>query len=85
MAQALMDDPLQLTNVKINSLGEISGTVKSTDPDKDGKTVSIGKVAIATFQNPEGLSKKGSFTMGQQKAITVVMLPLRSQEEAPLL
>ena len=30
-------DPLQLTNVKINSLGEISGTVKSTDKDKDGK------------------------------------------------
>ena len=58
------DDSLQLTNVKINSLGEISGTVKSTDPDKDGKTVSIGKVAIATFQNPEGLSKKGSFYYG---------------------
>ena len=57
-------EPLQLTNVKINSLGEISGTVKSTDPDKDGKTVSIGKVAIATFQNPEGLSKKGSFYYG---------------------
>ena len=58
------DDSLQLTNVKINSLGEISGTVKSTDPNKDGKTVSIGKVAIATFQNPEGLSKKGSFYYG---------------------
>ena len=57
-------DPLQLTNVKINSLGEISGTVKSTEKDKDGKTVSIGKVAIATFQNPEGLSKKGSFYYG---------------------
>lgn len=78
-------DPLQLTNVKINSLGEISGTVKSTEKDKDGKTVSIGKVAIATFQNPEGLSKRVLFTMGQQKAITVVMLPLRSPEEAPLL
>ena len=49
---------------KINSLGEISGTVKSTDATKDGKTVSIGKVAIATFQNPEGLSKKGSFYYG---------------------
>lgn len=58
------NDSLQLTDVKINSLGEISGTVKSTDPDKDGKTVSIGKVAIATFQNPEGLSKKGSFYYG---------------------
>lgn len=58
------NDSLQLTDVKINSLGEISGTVKSTDKDKDGKTVSIGKVAIATFQNPEGLSKKGSFYYG---------------------
>lgn len=57
-------DSLQLKDVKINSLGEISGTVKSTDPNKDGKTVSIGKVAIATFQNPEGLSKKGSFYYG---------------------
>ena len=57
-------DPLQLTDVKINSLGEISGTVKSTDKNEDGKTVSIGKVAIATFQNPEGLSKKGSFYYG---------------------
>lgn len=57
-------EPLQLTNVKINSLGEISGTVKSTDKNEDGKTVSIGKVAIATFQNPEGLSKKGSFYYG---------------------
>lgn len=58
------NDSLQLTDVKINSLGEISGTVKSTDAAKDGKTVSIGKVAIATFQNPEGLSKKGSFYYG---------------------
>lgn len=57
-------DSLQLKDVKINSLGEISGTVKSTDAAKDGKTVSIGKVAIATFQNPEGLSKKGSFYYG---------------------
>ena len=32
--------------------------------DLQGKTVSIGKVAIATFQNPEGLSKKGSFYYG---------------------
>ena len=58
------NDSLQLTDVKINSLGEISGTVKSTDKDKDGKTVSIGKVAIATCQKPEGLSKKGSFYYG---------------------
>lgn len=57
-------DSLQLTNVKINSLGEITGTVKSDDAAKDGKTISIGKVAIATFQNPQGLSKKGSFYYG---------------------
>jgi len=31
---------------------------------KNGKTVSLGKVAIATFQNPQGLSKKGGYYYG---------------------
>lgn len=52
-------DPLQLTNVSINSLGEITAMTKSDDPAKDGKTVSLGKIAIATFQNPNGLTKSG--------------------------
>ena len=55
---------LQLKDVKINSLGEVTGTVKSDDPNLDGKTVSLGKVAIATFQNPQGLEKKGGHYYG---------------------
>lgn len=58
------DTALQLTDVKINSLGEVTGTVKSNDKATNGKTITIGKVAIASFQNPEGLSKKGSFYYG---------------------
>lgn len=57
-------DALQLKNIKINSLGEVTGTVISDDADKDGKTVSLGKVAIATFQNPQGLEKEGGFYYG---------------------
>lgn len=53
------DDPLLLKDVQINELGEITGTIKSDDPDLDGKSISLGKVAIATFQNPEGLTKIG--------------------------
>lgn len=56
---------LQLKDIKINSLGEVTATVVSKDdPAKDGKTVSLGKVAIATFQNPQGLEKKGSYYYG---------------------
>lgn len=53
------DDPLLLKDIQINELGEITGTIKDDDPALDGKTISIGKVAIATFQNPEGLTKVG--------------------------
>ena len=42
-------DALQLKDVQVNSAGEA----------QDGKTVSLGKVAIATFQNPNGLTKSG--------------------------
>lgn len=52
-------EPLQLTNVSINSLGEVTAQVRSDDSKIDGKTVSLGKVAIATFQNPNGLTKDG--------------------------
>lgn len=61
-------DSLQLQDVKINSLGEITGTVKSDDPAMNGKTVSLGKVAVATFQNPEGLSKKGGYYYGASES-----------------
>lgn len=53
-------DALQLKDVQINAAGEVTGTVVSDDDTIDGKTVSLGKVAIATFQNPNGLTKSGS-------------------------
>lgn len=59
---------LQLKDVKLNSLGEITGTVVSDDQALNGKTVSLGKVAIATFQNPQGLSKKGGFYYGASES-----------------
>ncbi|MCC8028167.1 MAG: flagellar hook-basal body complex protein [Clostridium sp.] len=52
-------DSLQLKDVQINSAGEVTGTVVSDDA-LDGTTISLGKVAIATFQNPNGLTKSGS-------------------------
>lgn len=57
-------DALQLSGIKINSLGEITGTILAPGEAYDGKTVSLGKVAIATFQNPQGLSKKGGYYYG---------------------
>ena len=58
-------DILQLTNISINTMGEVTATVKDTEnPDNDGKVVSLGKVAIATFQNPNGLTKKGDIYYG---------------------
>ena len=60
-------DALQLKDVKINNLGEITATVVSDDA-KNGKTVSLGKVAIATFQNPQGLSKKGGYYYGASES-----------------
>lgn len=50
---------LQLTNIQINELGEITATTKSSTAALDGKSVSLGKIAIASFQNPEGLTKTG--------------------------
>lgn len=49
---------LQAKNVKINELGEVTAT--ATD-DATGKNVELklGKIAIATFQNQEGLAKSG--------------------------
>ncbi len=55
-------DPVELTNVQINKLGEITGTVKGGA--NDGETITLGKLAIATFQNPEGLTKKGQYYYG---------------------
>ncbi len=57
------NEPLKATNISINKLGEITATI--TDKDGNGKDVahagtSLGKVAIITFQNPEGLTKGGA-------------------------
>lgn len=51
-------DAMQASSVKINELGEVTATV--TDPTtKEAVQVSLGKVAIVTFQNQEGLTKSG--------------------------
>lgn len=54
---------MQAKNVKINELGEVTATVTATVEGDDTKTqdvqVSLGKIAIATFQNQEGLAKSG--------------------------
>lgn len=52
---------LLTTSNTINSAGEIMVVLQSDDPDIDGKSISIGKVGIATFQNPEGLMKAGGY------------------------
>lgn len=48
-------------NISINSAGEITAKVEYTDDDgkKQTGTVSLGKVAVATFQNPNGVTKAG--------------------------
>lgn len=53
------DDPsLKATSVSINKMGQITATV--TDDDKKAHPgVSIGTIAIVTFQNPEGVTKAG--------------------------
>ena len=58
----------QSITMEINNVGEISATIRyditktengQTINAKDSKVVSIGKVAIATFQNPNGVTKSG--------------------------
>ena len=75
-----------LNDIKINGLGEVTGTVKSVfdengndvtstidnsvNPPKVvthenvGKVITLGTVAIATFQNPDGLTKQGGYYYG---------------------
>ncbi len=52
-------DAVKLKDIKINNLGEVTATVSMPGTNDDGKVVSLGKVAVATFQNPQGLTKKG--------------------------
>lgn len=55
---------LQATSVEINKMGEVTATVTVKDETTGEETsypgVSLGKVAIVTFQNPNGLTKAGS-------------------------
>lgn len=55
---------LLATSVEINKLGEITATVTAKDTSTPPKEttypgISLGKVAIVTFQNPNGLTKGG--------------------------
>lgn len=52
------DDSLQASNIQINELGEVTALVKD-ETTGESVSVSLGKVAIATFQNQEGLTKSG--------------------------
>ncbi|MCD8000798.1 MAG: flagellar hook-basal body complex protein [Clostridiales bacterium] len=50
-------NPVQALSVKISEVGEIIVQVK--DKEGNSKEMSLGKVAVATFQNQEGLMKSG--------------------------
>lgn len=58
------EESLLTSSIQINSLGEVTVTIP-VEVTKDGtkvtedRQVSIGKVAVATFQNQEGLMKAG--------------------------
>lgn len=62
----LVGKALEAKNVKINKAGDIEVTVQVEGTDAKGQdakftqTITIGKVAIATFQNQEGVTKNGS-------------------------
>lgn len=62
------EEASQSITIEINNVGEITATVRynkgdkttgGPEPDKDSKVISIGKVALITFQNPNGLTKAG--------------------------
>lgn len=48
----------QLSSVSISALGEVTAQI---NVGGTATTISLGKIAIATFQNPEGLTKNGEF------------------------
>lgn len=69
-------DALLSTAIEVNAMGQITATVQveETDPNnankkvKNSKTVEIGQLAIAIFQNPNGLTKAGGnyYTTNEQ-------------------
>ncbi len=65
-ANSPSDAVVELIDIQINKLGEITATIKdpTANSKMDGKVISLGKLAIATFQNPEGMTKKGQYYYG---------------------
>lgn len=55
-------EALEALDIQINKMGDIQVTVKVEDPTgkSDTFTINMGRVAIATFQNQDGLTKDGS-------------------------
>ncbi len=64
------DDAVLSTAIEINAMGEITATVQVDDGNggKVSKTYKVGQVAIAIFQNPNGLTKAGGnyYTTNEQ-------------------
>ena len=60
--QTAANTALEAKNVKINKAGNIEVTIQATTAAGDtvSRTVTIGSVAVATFQNQEGLTKDGN-------------------------
>src|SRR5687767_13736798 len=52
----------KIDNISINVHGELVGTVGA------GQTISVGKIALAGFNNPKGLVKVGSNRFGESQA-----------------
>lgn len=63
LAAIQVPEGVVLTDIKINKMGEVTGTIKSTTVAgyEEGQNIAIGQVAIITFQNPEGLTKAGGY------------------------
>lgn len=51
--------PAVASSIEVNSMGII--TAKITNTKGDAETVTLGKLAIASFPNPEGLTKAGGY------------------------
>lgn len=75
-------DALLSKGVEINSAGEITVKLQytnATTKETDSATVSLGKLAIATFQNPNGLNKAGgnyyTTTKGDNSGVVSATIP----------
>ncbi|MCR4629031.1 MAG: flagellar hook-basal body complex protein [Clostridium sp.] len=70
------DEPSQLKSVSIDNDGTIKGVV---DANGQAATVIIGKVAIASFQNQDGLLKAGNNTftaaVGDNTGVAAATMP----------